>query len=53
MSLNLMGGVCLAHSSSLIPALEAADSDVPVTKAQSPWIGKTLLRLLGRPVGRP
>lgn len=30
----------MAYSSSLIPALEAADSDIPVTRQQSAWLGQ-------------
>ncbi|XP_034244271.1 facilitated trehalose transporter Tret1-2 homolog [Thrips palmi] len=46
---HLMTGVCMAYSSSLIPALEAADSDIPVTRHQSAWLASTFV--LAVPVG--
>ncbi|KAJ1521462.1 hypothetical protein ONE63_003130 [Megalurothrips usitatus] len=48
-SVNLLGGVCLAHSSSLIPALEGPDSEVPVEKHHAAWIASALV--LAVPVG--
>lgn len=47
-ALSVMGGVCIAHSSSLIPALTADDSDIPITMQQGAWIGTAgLLRAAG------
>lgn len=39
--LHLMTGVAMGYSSSLIPALEAAGSEIPgVTRQRSAWIGE-------------
>jgi hypothetical protein len=35
-------GIVVGYSAILIPQLEAPDSEIPVTKEETSWIGKVL-----------
>lgn len=48
-ALSVVGGVCIAHSSSLIPALMEDGSGIPITRQQGAWIASVLV--LAVPVG--
>ncbi|KAK3923684.1 Facilitated trehalose transporter Tret1 [Frankliniella fusca] len=49
MSIFLIGGVCIAHSSSLLPALAAPDSDLHIELEEGAWIASSLV--LAVPLG--
>ncbi|XP_052132023.1 facilitated trehalose transporter Tret1-2 homolog [Frankliniella occidentalis] len=48
-TMAVLGGLAIAHSSSLLPALSGPDSEVPITPQQGAWIASSLV--LAVPLG--